>query len=186
MWAYLERELRLVARSWEVLASVLLIASALGFVFAETYVGGLVASNFVAVAIYSYVQILREEEVGTLDGLRLLNQPEKVVAAKFFALFSTSLMTSLLYSAVHFAVPMKPPDLWLVPPTATYFSAASTASALLSTAAKSGVTTSMTLTAALILGYSTSVAAGRVDPAVFSMPLAIFLVLLALSRNLIQ
>jgi len=87
MWAYIEREFRIAARSWEVLTSSLLIASALGLVFGE-YAAGLVAANLVASALHSYVQILREEELGTLDGLRLLGQPEKVVGAKFLVLFS--------------------------------------------------------------------------------------------------
>jgi len=103
MWPYLERELRVAARSWDALASVLLIASALGFIFAESYAAGLAAVNFVTVALYAYTQILREEELGTLDGLRLLRQPEKLVAAKFIVLFVTSLATSAVYSAVYFA-----------------------------------------------------------------------------------
>jgi hypothetical protein len=42
----------------------------------------------------------------------------------------------------------------------------------------------MTLTAALVLGYSASLTAGRLDPAVLAMPLAALLTLLALSRVL--
>jgi hypothetical protein len=68
MWPYLERELRVAARSWDALASVLLIASALGFIFAESYAAGLAAVNFVTVALYAYTQILREEELGTPTG----------------------------------------------------------------------------------------------------------------------
>ncbi len=183
MWAYIEREFRIAARSWEVLTSVLLIASALGLVFGD-YTAGLVAANLVASALYSYVQILREEELGTLDGLRLLGQPEKVVGAKFLVLFSISLAASSSYSAIHIAASMKVPELWIMVPTAMYFAAAAAASALFSTAAKSGVTLSMTLTAALVLGYSASLTAGRLDPAVLAMPLAALLALLALSRVL--
>jgi hypothetical protein len=170
MRPYLEREVKLLARSWETLASTFLIAAAFGFVFGRHYAAGLAAVNFVA-ALYGYVQVLREEELGTLDGLRLLKQPEKVAAAKVLALFLVSVAASLFYSAIYYAVSMRPLALWLLPPTSAYFAAASTASALLSTAAKSGVTVSMTLTAALVLGYSASLAAGRIDPAVLAMPL---------------
>jgi len=186
MRPYLEREVKLLARSWETLASTLLIATAFGFVFGRNYAAGLVAVNFVVAALYGYVQVLREEELGTLDGLRLLRQPEKVVAAKFLALFSASLAASLFYSAIYYAVSMRVPELWLLLPTSAYFAAASTASALLSTAARSAVTTSMTLTAALVLGYSVSFAAGRIDPATLAMPLTALLALLALSRALVQ
>ena len=109
-----------------------------------------------------------------------------MVGAKFLILFSISLAASLSYSAVHLAVSMKMPELWIMPPTAAYFAAASAASALLSTAAKSSVTLSITLTAALVLGYSVSVATGRLDPAIPVMPLAALLTLLALSRVLVQ
>ena len=109
-----------------------------------------------------------------------------MAAAKVLALFSASLAASLIYSAIYYAVTMRPPELWLLPPTSAYFASASTASALLSTAARSGVTTSMTLTAALVLGYSASLAAGRIDPAVLAMPLTALLALLALSRALVQ
>jgi hypothetical protein len=186
MRPYVERELRLLARSREALASALLIASALGFIFAEHYAAGLAAVNLVAAALYGYVQVLREEELGTLDGLRLLRQPEKVAAAKFVTLFSAALAASLVYSAVCYAATLRPPELWLVPPTSAYFAAASTASALLSTTARSGVTVSMTLTAALVLGYSLSLAAGRMDPATLAMPLTALLALLALSRSIVQ
>jgi len=186
MWPYLEREFRVAARSWDALASVLLIASALGFIFAESYAAGLAAVNFVTVALYAYTQILREEELGTLDGLRLLRQPEKLVAAKFIVLFVTSLATSAVYSAVYFATSLRPPELWLAPPTAAYFAAASTAAALLSTAAKSGVSLSMTLTAALILGYSISIASGRLDAAVLATPAAAVLAITALSRTILH
>jgi uncharacterized membrane protein len=186
MRPYLEREVKLLARSWETLASTFLIAAAFGFVFGRYYAAGLAAVNFVVAALYGYVQILREEELGTLDGLRLLRQPEKVAAAKVLALFSASLAASLFYSAIYYAVSMRPPELWLLPPTSAYFAAASTASALLSTAARSGVTTSMTLTAALVLGYSASLATGRIDPAVLAMPLTALLALLALSRALVH
>jgi hypothetical protein len=185
MRPYLEREVKLLARSWETLASTFLIAAAFGFVFDRHYAAGLVAVNFVA-ALYGYVQVLREEELGTLDGLRLLRQPEKVAAAKFFALFLTSVAASFFYSAIYYAASMRPPELWLLPPTSAYFAAASTASALLSTAAKSGVTVSMTLTAALVLGYSLSLAAGRMDLATLAMPLTALLTLLALSRSIVQ
>jgi uncharacterized membrane protein len=186
MRPYLEREVKLLARSWETLASTFLIAAAFGFVFGRHYAAGLAAVNFVAAALYGYVQVLREEELGTLDGLRLLRQPEKVAAAKFFALFLTSVAASFFYSAIYYAASMRPPELWLLPPTSAYFAAASTASALLSTAAKSGVTVSMTLTAALVLGYSLSLAAGRMDLATLAMPLTALLTLLALSRSIVQ
>jgi len=175
-----------LARSWEALASTFLIAAAFGFVFDRHYAAGLAAVNFVVAALYGYVQVLREEELGTLDGLRLLKQPEKVAAAKVLALFLASVVASLFYSAIYYAVSMRPPALWLLPPTSAYFAAASTASTLLSTAARSGVTTSMTHTAALVLGYSASLAAGRIDPAVLAMPLTALLALLALSRALVH
>jgi hypothetical protein len=44
----------------------------------------------------------------------------------------------------------------------------------------------MTLTEALVLGYSASLAAGRIDPAVLAMPLTALLALLALSRALVH
>jgi len=72
MRPYLEREVKLLARSWETLASTFLIAAAFGFVFGMYYAAGLTAVNFVVAALYGYVQVLREEELGTLDGLRLL------------------------------------------------------------------------------------------------------------------
>jgi hypothetical protein len=60
-----------LARSWETLASTFLIAAAFGFV-GRHYAAGLAAVNFAVAALYGYVQVLREEELGTLDGLRLL------------------------------------------------------------------------------------------------------------------
>jgi len=75
-WAYIEREFKIAARSWDMLTSALLVASALGFVFGE-YAAGLVATNLVVSALYSYVQILREEELGTLDGLDYLDDLRK-------------------------------------------------------------------------------------------------------------
>ncbi|AAL65048.1 hypothetical protein [Pyrobaculum aerophilum] len=185
MLLFLKRELKIAARNWELAVVNALIATALALVFsAVDYRGGLLAAVLISSFLYSHLLLLREEELGTLDGLRLLKKHEEFFLAKTTATALLNLLTSASYTAVYAAASLRPVDFIAAVYTPAYLGVVSTASAFLALSTRTKQIMSLFLTSALSLGFSASLVREGLSVATALTAPAFAAIAIALSREL--
>jgi hypothetical protein len=164
MLLFIERELKIAMRNWELVAVNILTSTALALTFsALSYVGGLIASLLISSYLYTHLLLLREEELGTLDGLRLLGRYEEYFGAKIATATTLNLLTSAAYTAAYGALSTGPIDVLAALYTPFYLATASTAAAAIATATRARQALSLFITSALSLGFAASVVRGGLD-----------------------
>ncbi|AEA12570.1 hypothetical protein TUZN_1090 [Thermoproteus uzoniensis 768-20] len=166
MLIYIERELKLLLRDAGSIAAVVLLAFAVAAAFSgSSYWRGLVANTLIASPVIGYISVIREEEAGTLDGLRLLASRRKVLAAKLTASLVVVALSNAAYTAAHMLIGGGPADP-LALAVATYYGAVvSTISAAVALGARARPMLTAVVSSGLYLGFALAYADGPDAPA---------------------